>query len=147
MFEKDVRMNVGDAGYFLRVRRGACLDKAHLLRLNWFSEEGFDKNQLAALGLEARVIADHIEYFDEVAVLETLKAALELGGWSEDGSQLILVPDFRHQDERPALRIHSRIDWLDRQTGSPVQPPARFLESLTKLSLAEGFQNLPSRVA
>lgn len=147
MFEKDVTINLGDVGYFLRVRRGACLDKAHLLRLNWFSKVGFDKSKLAGLSLEVRVIEDRIEYFDEMAVFESLKVALMLGGISKDGSNLILVTDFRHQDERPALRIRSTIGWLDRQTGFLTKPIAPILESFGELSQTEDFQSLPSVIA
>lgn len=144
MFEKSVDLNLADAGYFLRVRRGACLDKAHIFRLSWFSEAGFPRDHLTALGLDARVMADTINYFDDVAVLETLTANLALSAISDDGNRMKLVSNFSHQDGSPALQVSTEIVWFAQNTGLPCGPPNGFQECLRNLPLEAELETLPS---
>lgn len=146
MFEEDIEVTLGDTGLFLQVRLGALLDKAHLCRLDWLAANGFPKNVLVKLGVEARTLRDEVEYLSDVAVYEKLRLQLFLDGLSSDCSAFRICCNFVHGEGETIMRVTTAGIWASSADHLPRCPPTALAEVFAGLEKTPGFRTLASAI-
>jgi acyl-CoA thioester hydrolase len=127
------------------MRNTAYLDKSADVRMLFFSENGFPMSEFLRRSMGPVITRDEIEYFKEVALLQTLQVSLAVAGLSDDGSRWSMRNEF-HRDGKLAARVTSEGGWLDLKARRLSVPPPELLAALKTLPRTDDFQTLPSRI-
>jgi acyl-CoA thioester hydrolase len=117
-----------------------CVDS----RMSFFSQHGFPATEFAKRRIGPVVRRDEVEYFREVALLESITVTLVLGGCAPDGSRFRLVNEVLRADGKVAARVRSEGGWLDLTTRKLTAPPPEILTALQMLPRSEDFEELQS---
>ncbi len=120
----------------------AYLNKCVDSRMSFFEQHGFPVTEFAKRRIGPVVRRDEIEYFREVALLESITVTLALGGCAPDGSRFRLVNEVLRADGKLAARLRSEGGWLDLTTRKLTAPPPEILSALQKLPRSEAFEEL-----
>ena len=146
MYQKKIVLGLSDTAFFMQVRRGAILDKVHICRLDWLTENNFSKDILAGMGIEALIQKDSLAYFDLSKIQDNLLLNLRLDGMSSDGSRFRLECNVMHDSHGVLMQIHSTGVWQTSKTKSPVAPPDSLRQIFLDLGKTAVFTMLASAV-
>jgi acyl-CoA thioester hydrolase len=144
LYQKTLLAGWGDVDANAHMRNVSYLDKAVDLRLLFFAENGFPMEKFKALGIGPVVMKDVVEYFREIALLESFTGTLALAGLADDGSRFRLRNEFLRADGKLAARITSTGGWLDLSMRRLIAPAEELLAALRALSRTADFESLPS---
>ena len=122
----------------------AFLDKCVDCRMTFFKQNGFPVTEFAKRRIGPVVRKDELEYFREIALLESITVTLELGGQAPDGSRFRLVNEIVREDGKAAARIRSEGGWLDLAARKLIAPPADLLAAMNAMPRSAEFEVLPS---
>ena len=117
-----------------------CVDS----RMSYFTHSGFPAAEFARRRIGPVVRRDEIEYFREVALLESLTVTLALSGCAPDGSRFRLVNEVLRADGKVAARVRTEGGWLDLTTRKLTAPPPEILSALQALPRSDDFEDLES---
>jgi len=146
MYERSFIAGWGDMDFNGHMRNTAYLDRAADTRMMYFADHGFPMRQFAQLRLGPVVMRDEIDYYKEIALLETMRVRLSIAGLSADGSRFRLCNECFRDDGRLAARVSSLGGWLDLGARRLIRPPDALLAALRSLERTEEFAELESSV-
>ena len=146
VYEKTLFAGWGDMDFNAHMRNTAFLDKSGDVRMMFFADRGFPAAEFARLRIGPVVMKDELEYFREVALLQTLRVTLAAAGMSEDGSRFLLRNEFLREDGTPCARVTSAGGWLDLSLRKLTSPPEPLLAAMGTLARTDDYRVLPSSV-
>ena len=146
MFSRTFTAGWSDMDFNAHMRNTAYLDRAADVRMMFFVEHGFPASEFARIRVGPVVMKDEVEYFREVALLETFTMTLEMAGLSADGSRFVLRNTALRADGKPIARVTSTGGWLDLAARKLTAPPPALLEALQRIDRTEDFEALSSSV-
>lgn len=146
MFEKLLYAGWGDMDFNSHMRNTAYSDKSGDVRMMFFFENSFPMQEFMKLKIGPVVMKDELEYFREVALLESLRATLQLAGCSDDGSRFKLRNEFFLSNGKLAAKVTSWGGWLDLVSRKLIVPPEALMKVVSNLTRTDDFENLPSSI-
>jgi acyl-CoA thioester hydrolase len=147
VFEKHFEVGWRDIDANGHVANSAYLDYAVDTRVAFFDSCGFPPENFIREGFGPVIKSDHVEYFREVFMLESLTVTIENGGFAEDGSRFRVVNRIFKADGVLAARVASVGGWLSLKERKLVQPPDIIRNAWTTLVKTEDFELLRSSIS
>jgi acyl-CoA thioester hydrolase len=144
MYEKTFVAGWGDMDFNSHMRNTAYLDRSADVRMMFFSEHGFPMSEFVSRRIGPVITKETLEYFREVALLETIKVTLSVAALADDGSRFEIVNEIYKGNGKIAARVTSSGGWLDQSARKLVVPPDALLEVLRAMPRTEDFQVLAS---
>ena len=124
----------------------AYLSKCVDARMEFFRQCGFPLTEFAKRQIGPVVRRDEIEYFREIALMESITITLALAGMAPDGTRFRLVNEIRTGDGKLAARVKSEGGWLDLAARKLIVPPPELQAALDVMPRTADFETLPSSV-
>jgi acyl-CoA thioester hydrolase len=146
MFERTLIAGWADMDFNSHMRNSAFLDKCSDVRMLFFEQNGFPSDELYRLGIGPVVKHDHLEYFREVRLMESLRVTLASAGMATDGSRFRLRNEIWRADGQLAARITTTGGWLDLNARKLIVPPAPLRTAMESLTPTADFETLPSSI-
>jgi acyl-CoA thioester hydrolase len=146
MYEKTFIAGWGDMDFNSHMRNTAYLDKSADIRMMFFSENGFPMAEFMRQRIGPVIMKDEVEYFKEVALLETLRVTLSQAGLAEDGSRFLIRNEIYRSDGKLAARVTSAGGWLDLSNRKLIVPPEALFKAMQSLPRTDDFQVLASSI-
>ena len=146
MYEKSFFAGWGDMDFNSHMRNTAYLDKSADVRMMFFSEHGFPMSEFVSRRIGPVITKETLEYFREVALLETIKVTLSVAALADDGSRFEIVNEIYKGNGKIAARVTSSGGWLDQSARKLVVPPDALLEVLRAMPRTEDFRVLASSI-
>lgn len=146
MYKKTLYAGWSDMDFNAHMANTAYLDKAADVRQAFLNEHGFPVEEFRRRRIGPVVRRDEVEYFREIALMETITVTYALAGHAEDGSRFIVRNDIFGPDEKLSARVTSTGGWLNLAERKLMAPPPELLALMNALERTEDFQVLPSSI-
>jgi acyl-CoA thioester hydrolase len=134
----------GDMDANAHMSNVAYMNKCVDSRMSFFTQNGFPATEFARRRIGPVVRRDEIDYYREVALLESITVTLALGGYAPDGSRFRLVNEVVRADGKVAARVRTEGGWLDLEARKLIAPPPEIMAALQRLSRSDDFEELQS---
>lgn len=144
MYARTFTAGWADMDFNAHMRNTAFLDRAADVRMMYFSEHGFPMSEFRSRRVGPVIMKDEVEYFRELALLETFSVTLALAGLSQDASRFLMCNEILNAAGKPCARVVSTGGWLDLGARKLVAPPGELRTAIEALSRTERFVELPS---
>ena len=145
-FEKILTAGWRDMDYNSHMANTSYLDRAADVRMMYFSENGFNVEDMIGMRIGPVIMKDEIEYYREVKLLQEIRVNLVCAGLAPDGSRFVFRNDFAHADGTRCAVVTSTGGWLDLNQRKLIAPPEALRKAMEALPKAEGFRELKSSV-
>lgn len=113
------------------------------VRVEFFSEAGFDMKYFEQHHVGPVITSEKIYYYREAMYNELVTIDLELGGLSPDGAHFKFFQHFYKENSKLSARIELDITWLDLATRRLHKPSETFLNMFNLLPRAHDFIDIP----
>ncbi len=123
----------------------AYLNLAADARMAFFAEHGFPLAEFRRLAVGPVIKQDHIEYFREVGLHQTVAVTLTVLAMSLDGARFVMENEIWVSGGDRAAVVRSTGGWLDLQARKLVAPPLPLLQAMQQAPRGPEFVELLAR--
>lgn len=111
-------------------------------RMAFFNAQDLDLNTMNSYGLGPIVLYEHIYYFKEIHLNDTITVSLEVSGMTRDGRFMIIHHNFYNSDGQNLARGEMFFSWLNLKTRKLGTVSEKLLEKMMHFPRSKTFRFL-----
>lgn len=142
MYKKNFEVRWNDVDANKHVGNSAYIEYMSHTRMSFFIERDLSIDTLNDLGLGPIVFYEHIYYFREILLGETITVSLEVSGYSEDGRFIKFEHNFYNKEGKNLAYSEMLFSWIDMSTRKLGQVPEALLKKIALFPRAKNFKFL-----
>ncbi len=140
MYTKDFEIRWSDVDGNGHLANSAYLNFMSHTRVGFLNENGFSMKSLISHGIGPVVFSEHIHYFKESFLEQTLTVSLEVSGLSDDGMFFKFEHNFYNEDGKHLATCDILGGWINLKTRSLTELPDQLKTLIKKFPKSEEFK-------
>lgn len=127
------------------LRHTAYNDYAAQVRVNFFADQGYDLDKLAAIHIGPILFREETVFLKEIGLGEKIEVGLQLKAMRADGSRWKIIHHVYRKTGVLAATITVEGAWIDLVKRKLVIPPSEVLHMVEKMPKSQDFEILPDK--
>nr|WP_321227439.1 acyl-CoA thioesterase [uncultured Psychroserpens sp.] len=142
MYKKDFEIRWSDVDANSHLANSAYINFMSHTRVGFLNEHGFSMKKLIEYGIGPVVFSEHIHYFKESFLGQTLTVTLTVSGLSDDGMFFKFEHNFYNEKGKHVATCDILGAWINLKTRSLTVLPGNLKDLVEKFPKSSNFKTL-----
>lgn len=139
IYEKTIEVRWSDCDSNQHVRHSAYYDYGAHVRIRFFSEMGYDAQQMNELQLGPILFKEECSFIREIRLDDVLRVRLSRGAVNADASRWVLHHEIFNQHDQKCAHITIKGAWMDLAQRKLTVPPQDLAQQIHALAQGEAY--------
>jgi len=144
MYVKEFEIRWNDLDANAHIGNSTYVEYMSHTRMSFLTSHGLSLDVINSYGLGPIVMYEHIYYYKEIGLDDSIKVSLEVSGMSEDGRFIKIEHNFYNDEGKNLANANMLFSWMDLKTRRFGRIPEELLQKIIDFPRTKDFKILTS---